>query len=191
MSEETPEVYPQTHPAMAVARNLTNQILDRFIEEYGGGIKPLSAIMVRQAINDECDQFAARLLTEYAAAPETCEMVYEEPMDFASCLTHDETFPLGEECRFNGRVMWEVFAEEADQQRQRAVMTEMSLGRVKSLVARWKAEAAERGPMDTLYADGVVRMLEAAIIGEQCSNCVNDPITRCVLIAGHDGPCEA
>lgn len=27
-----------------------------------------------------------------------CEMVQEEPFDFAWCETHDETFPLGEVC---------------------------------------------------------------------------------------------
>lgn len=57
--------------------------------------------------------------------PETCEMVHEEPYDFASCLTHDTTFALGDACKFNGRLMWEVYADEADEQRQLKVRAEM------------------------------------------------------------------
>jgi hypothetical protein len=56
-----------------------------------------------------------------------CVMTHTPPMDFAQCETHDETFPLGQECRFKGREAWEVFAEEADEQRQRAVRAEMAL----------------------------------------------------------------
>lgn len=48
--------YPQTHPVMAVARNIVNQILD----EAGTDVK------TRQSINDKCDQFAARLIESYA-----------------------------------------------------------------------------------------------------------------------------
>jgi hypothetical protein len=54
----------------------------------------------------------------------TCVMTHTEPFDFAQCETHDETFSLGSRCKFYGREMWEVFAEEADEQRQRAVMAE-------------------------------------------------------------------
>lgn len=60
---------------------------------------------------------------------ETCDMRHGEPYDFAWCETHDTTFPLGEACKFNGRVMWEVYAEEADEQRQRAVLAELELER--------------------------------------------------------------
>lgn len=62
-----------------------------------------------------------------AVTPAPCVMTHTPPMDFAQCETHDETFRLGEECRFNGRDAAEVFAEEADQQRQRAVVAEMRL----------------------------------------------------------------
>lgn len=69
------------------------------------------------------------LLAEDAAGAtqrvETCQMVHEEPYDFASCLTHDTTFPLGGECKFKGRVMWEVYADEADEQRGLKVRAEM------------------------------------------------------------------
>lgn len=121
-----PPTYKQTDPAMREARSVVNRVLDLFNDAL-----PAQQIEgfteARQATNDPADQYVALVLDEYRSAPETCEMVYEEPMDFAQCLTHDETFPLGEECRFNGKVMWEVFAEEADRQRQRAVMAEMSL----------------------------------------------------------------
>ncbi len=30
-----------------------------------------------------------------------CDMRYEPPFDFAWCETHDETFPLGQVCRFH------------------------------------------------------------------------------------------
>lgn len=56
---------------------------------------------------------------------ETCRMEHEEPYDFAWCLTHDTTFPLGGACKFTGRVMWEVYADEADEQRSLKVRAEM------------------------------------------------------------------
>ena len=49
--------YPQGHPAMVVARNIVNQILD----ESGTDVK------TRQAINDDCDQFVAWMIERYAA----------------------------------------------------------------------------------------------------------------------------
>jgi hypothetical protein len=52
--------YPQSHPAMAVARNIVNQILD----EAGTDVE------TRQRINDDCDQFVAHLLERYAKGPE-------------------------------------------------------------------------------------------------------------------------
>lgn len=55
----------------------------------------------------------------------TCVMTHEEPYDFATCETHDTTFALGAECKFNGREVWEVFAEEADEQRGLKVRAEM------------------------------------------------------------------
>lgn len=64
---------------------------------------------------------------EAAADPvETCDMHQGEPYDFAWCVNHDTTFKLGETCKFNGRIAWEVYAEEADTQRGRAVRAEMT-----------------------------------------------------------------
>jgi transposase len=48
--------YPQGHPAMAVARNIVNAILD----------EAKTDVRVRQAINDDCDQFVAWLVEQYA-----------------------------------------------------------------------------------------------------------------------------
>ena len=49
--------YPQGHPAMSVARNIVNQVLD----ESGADIA------TRQRINDDCDQFVAWMLERFAA----------------------------------------------------------------------------------------------------------------------------
>lgn len=59
--------------------------------------------------------------------PAPCNLTHTEPFDFAQCETHDTTFPLGGTCKFNGREIWEVYADEADEQRQRAVKLEMRL----------------------------------------------------------------
>lgn len=49
--------YPQRRPAMTVARNIVNQILD----ESGADVA------TRQRINDDCDQFVAWMVERYAA----------------------------------------------------------------------------------------------------------------------------
>ena len=49
--------YPQRHPAMRVARNIVNQILD----EAG------TDVTTRQRINDDCDQFVAWMIERHAA----------------------------------------------------------------------------------------------------------------------------
>ena len=54
-----------------------------------------------------------------------CQMFHEEPFDFAWCETHDTTFALGDACKFQGREMWEVYAEEAQEQRGLKVRAEM------------------------------------------------------------------
>lgn len=46
--------------------------------------------------DNPCDTQNNEWIEAALAAP--CEMVHTPPMDFASCLTHDETFPLGEVC---------------------------------------------------------------------------------------------
>lgn len=64
--------------------------------------------------------------TSRTDAPAPCEMTHTAPYDFAVCTTHDETFPLGDTCKFFGRTsVAEVYADEADQQRARAVTAEM------------------------------------------------------------------
>lgn len=62
-----------------------------------------------------------------STVPITCDMKEQKPFDFAWCETHDTTFALGERCKFYGREMWEVYAEEASEQRARAVRAEEAL----------------------------------------------------------------
>ncbi|KQP63002.1 hypothetical protein [Nocardioides sp. Leaf285] len=56
----------------------------------------------------------------------TCEIVQEAPYDFAYCETHDSTFPLGGRCKFYGRTPEDVYYDEAQEQRGRAVVAEMA-----------------------------------------------------------------
>ncbi|WP_016695010.1 hypothetical protein [Rhodococcus rhodochrous] len=65
-----------------------------------------------------------------------CVMTHTPPSDFAQCETHDETFPLGETCRFHERDMVEVLFEAADEQRMRAVRAELELERAARALAR-------------------------------------------------------
>lgn len=60
---------PQGHPAMRVARNIVNQILD----ESGADID------TRQRINDDCDQFVAWMLDRYAARRRVSIEMFECP----------------------------------------------------------------------------------------------------------------
>lgn len=59
--------------------------------------------------------------------PVECVMTRTDPFDFAQCETHDETFPLGERCKFYGREPADVYAQEADEQRARAVRAELAV----------------------------------------------------------------
>lgn len=68
---------------------------------------------------------AAGLASRAEDAVEVCHMVHTEPYDFASCETHDTTFALGETCKFDGQVMWHVYADEADDQRGLKMRAEM------------------------------------------------------------------
>ena len=52
---------PLDHPSMRVARNIVNQILDASGADGA----------TRQRINDDCDQFTARLIDAYAAGRES------------------------------------------------------------------------------------------------------------------------
>jgi hypothetical protein len=60
--------------------------------------------------------------------PAPCRMTHTPPFDFAQCETHDTTFPLGDTCKFDGRDPFEVMADEAQEQRARAVRAEQALG---------------------------------------------------------------
>lgn len=109
------------------------------------------------------------------AEPAQCVMTHTEPFDFAQCETHDETFPLGGVCRFNGREAWEVYADEADEQRQRAVMAEIDrdaerahadaaeavIGRVWGIVTDWGAGTVHR-PRSPYYGRLLAALLDAA-----------------------------
>lgn len=69
----------------------------------------------------------------------TCDMKHQPPMDFAFCETHDTTFALGDRCKFYGREMWEVFAEEANEQRGFKVRAEMERDRLRDRLASLEA----------------------------------------------------
>lgn len=84
--------------------------------------------------------------------PAQCVMTHTEPFDFAHCETHDTTFPLGGTCKFNGREVWEVYADEADEQRQRAVRLEMKL----ELLEQKILDAAGKLTPDTQYREGLI-----------------------------------
>lgn len=61
--------------------------------------------------------------------PAPCNMTHTPPFDFAQCETHDTTFALGDKCKFDGRDMLDVYADEAQEQRARAVRAEMERDR--------------------------------------------------------------
>lgn len=70
-------------------------------------------------------RWSARAVEQLLNPP--CVMTHTPPMDFAQCETHDTTFPLGETCKFDGREPWQVFADEADEQRGLKVRAEQRL----------------------------------------------------------------
>ncbi|MBH0123647.1 hypothetical protein ACWDUD_01475 [Rhodococcus sp. NPDC003382] len=82
-----------------------------------------------------CIDLAVELAVEHFA-PAPCVMTHTPPFDFAQCETHDETFPLGESCRFDGRDMVEVLFEAVDEQRGRAVRAELERDRAEAALAR-------------------------------------------------------
>ena len=100
----------------------------------------------------------ADLLAEVTPAP--CVMTHTPPFDFAQCETHDETFPLGGACRFQGREAWEVYADEADEQRQRAVLAEIEVERLTEAAdgsRSWADEQEDRA----ITAEATVARVEA------------------------------
>lgn len=94
-----------------------------------------------------------------------CVMTHTPPYDFAQCETHDETFPLGENCRFHDRDMVEVLFEAADEQRGRAVRAELYLERVRAIADELLADI----PYDTdnEHARFIGQKLLDAIGGKQ------------------------
>lgn len=94
-----------------------------------------------------CIDLAVELATEHFA-PAPCVMTHTPPFDFAQCETHDETFPLGGTCRFDGRDMIEVLFEAEYEQRGRAVRAELERDRAEAALARVQAlvdEADSKG----------------------------------------------
>lgn len=72
------------------------------------------------------DRLAAEV--ESADRPAPCEMVHTPPFDFANCLTHDTTFPLGSKCEWDGvESIFDHLDSMAREQRGRAVRAEMRL----------------------------------------------------------------
>lgn len=95
---------------------------------------------------------------ERSDVPGPCRMTHTAPFDFAQCETHDETFPIGGTCRFHGRdSVAEVYAEEADAQRRRAVLAE---GEVERLARERDTARADRDRL----AD-VLTAAESATVG--------------------------
>ena len=88
--------------------------------------------------------------------PSPCVMTHTPPFDFAQCETHDETFPLGGTCRFQGREEWEVYADEADEQRQRAVEAEIEIERL-------RVEADKLRDRSRVLAETVVKQTSRTI----------------------------
>jgi hypothetical protein len=68
-----------------------------------------------------------------------CVMTRTEPFDFAQCQTHDTTFALGEECKFNGKDVADVLQDEADEQRQAKVRAQHELEQSRLLVGAYLA----------------------------------------------------
>lgn len=65
---------------------------------------------------------------EHVDKPAPCVMTHTPPFDFAQCETHDETFPLGGACKWDGKEsIAQVLEDEADEQRARAVHAEHEL----------------------------------------------------------------
>ncbi len=65
---------------------------------------------------------------EQGDKPAPCVMTHTPPFDFAQCETHDETFPLGGACKWDGKEsIAQVLQDEADALRMRAVRAEHQL----------------------------------------------------------------
>lgn len=101
-----------------------------------------------------------------ALAPAECIMLHVEPYDFGQCETHDTTFALGEECKFNGKEPWEVYADEADKQRGLKVRAQMEFEE-----AQWKLQEIET-LMDNWATDSpegraLIRSVRKRLAGEE------------------------
>lgn len=92
---------------------------------HGGATRLLWLDTARVA---ESGSPAAPGATESADRPAPCEMAHTPPFDFASCLTHDTTFPLGSKCEWDGvESILDHLDGLAQEQRGRAVRAEMRL----------------------------------------------------------------
>ena len=98
------------------------------LDEIARAIGDPGSVLPR-AEGESVTRWSARAV-ESLLAPAPCAMKHTPPMDFAWCDTHDTTFPLGSKCKFDGREPWEVYADEADEQRSRAVMAELKAERL-------------------------------------------------------------
>ena len=88
-----------------------------------------------ESAKEECSRLERALATAIAErdkaltfteTPSPCKMTQTPPFDFAQCETHDTTFPLGGACKWHGKEsISAVLQEESDQQRQRAVLSEI------------------------------------------------------------------
>ena len=99
-----------------------------------------------------------RLRARVSDEPGECVMTHTPPFDFAQCETHDETFPLGGACRFHGRTsVAEVYADEADQMRARAVLAEAEVARLTARPApAWDEDAVAEAVRRDLEAAGIL-----------------------------------
>ena len=70
----------------------------------------------------------------------TCVMTQTDPFDFAQCETHDTTFALGDRCKFYGREPEDVYYDEAQEQRGRAVIAEMERAEALDLLGLYRDE---------------------------------------------------
>ena len=115
-----------------MTENITVSIADEIARAIGdpGSVLPRTE-------GESVTRWAARAV-EALLAPAPCAMKHEPPMDFAWCETHDTTFALGDKCKFDGRQAWEVYADEADEQRGRAVMAELKVEQLEAELAIWK-----------------------------------------------------
>lgn len=96
------------------------------LEEYAHHLTPEKAVKLLQELLSAQEQL--EYFIQHSDIPDRCNMTHTEPYDFGECEVHDETFPLGENCKwFNQHSVAEVLQDEVDSLRGRAVMAEHKL----------------------------------------------------------------